>query len=228
MSLPIARARRKNVPSIQRSPYCEHVVPLAHGVLEAQGGDVAGLLELADLPLVLDQAHLGDHPGEVVVAGLVGGHELVDGRRTRHGARGSCRRRRARRAGRRCAAPAGRATDSISCSDGRRPAHSSPYWRSRKNSSVSRDERGPRVEHRVAALDDEHRVAGLVAGEVGVGGVGAEAVVGVVGAHLVATGGQHQPLAGEHLGEAGATPRRRTRRRADGEGRARGRPSPGA
>ena len=50
MSLPIARARRKNVPSIQRSPNSSRSVQLAHGVGEAEGGDVAGGLELADLP----------------------------------------------------------------------------------------------------------------------------------------------------------------------------------
>ena len=32
--------------------------------------------------------------------------------------------------------------DDSSWEDGRRPAHSSPYCRSRKNSSVSREERG--------------------------------------------------------------------------------------
>ena len=61
----------------------------------------------------------------------------------------------------------------------------------------------PRIEHGLAVLDDEHGVAGLVAGVVGVRGVGAEPVVGVVGPHLVAARGQHQPLAGERLGEPG-------------------------
>ena len=44
------------------------------------------------------------------------------------------------------------------------------------------------VEHGLAVVDDQHGVGGLVAGEVGVRGVGAEAVVGVVGAHLVGAG----------------------------------------
>ena len=60
---------------------------------------------------------------------------------------------------------------------------------------------GPRVEHGLAVLDHQHGVAGLVAGEVGVRRVGAELVVGVVGPHLERAGGQHQPLAGEHPGQ---------------------------
>ena len=68
----------------------------------------------------------------------------------------------------------------------------------------------PRVEHRLAVLDDQHGVAGLVAGEVGVGGVGAEPVVGVVGAHLERAGRQHQPLAGEHRGQLRAAPAARS------------------
>ena len=115
------------------------------------------------------------------VAGLVGGDQRVDARRRRRGARGSCRRRPGRRRARRCGAPRGPSESEISFSDGRRPAHSSPYCRSRKNSSVSRLGARPGVEHRLAVLDDEHGVAGLVAGEVGVRGVGAEPVVGVVG-----------------------------------------------
>ena len=59
----------------------------------------------------------------------------------------------------------------------------------------------PRVEHRLAVLDDEHRVAGLVAGQVGVRGVRAEPVVGVVGAHLEVAGRDDQPLAGEQVGQ---------------------------
>ena len=69
---------------------------------------------------------------------------------------------------------------------------------------------GPRVEDGLAVLDHQHGVAGLVAGEVGVRGVGAEPVVGVVGAHLEGAGGQHQPLAGEHLGQPARRRRRRT------------------
>ena len=61
------------------------------------------------------------------------------------------------------------------------------------------------VEDRLAVVDDEHRVGGLVAGEVGVGGVGPEAVVGVVGPHLEGAGREHQPLARERLGELAAS-----------------------
>ena len=86
----------------------------------------------------------------------------------------------------------------------------------------------PGVEHRLAVVDHQHRVGGLVAGEVGVGGVGPEAVVGVVGPHLEGAGREHQPLARERLGEL-AAPRRGVV--GDGmrpAGRRRGRPSPGA
>ena len=110
MSLPIARARRKNVPSSQRSP-CS-MTP-SHSFTESSNPRVVmsqARLQLADLPVVLDQPHLGDHPREVVVERLVGGHQPVDG--GRHAAvhpglpgRGE-RRPRARRR----AAPRGRAT----------------------------------------------------------------------------------------------------------------------
>ena len=56
----------------------EHVVPLAHGVLEPERGDVAGRLELAELPLVLDQPGLGQHPGELPVPPVVDGDQRVD------------------------------------------------------------------------------------------------------------------------------------------------------
>ena len=39
----------------------QDAVPLADGVLEAEHGDVAGLLQLRDLVVVLDQAELGEH-----------------------------------------------------------------------------------------------------------------------------------------------------------------------
>ena len=63
---------------------------------------------------------------------------------------------------------------------------------------------GTGVEHRLAVLDHQHGVGGLVAREVGVRGVGTEAVVGVVGAHLVGAGRQHQPVVGERRRELGA------------------------
>jgi len=49
-------------------------------VRETEGRDVAGLLELLELPGVLDQPHLRQHPREVVVAAAVGGHGAVDER----------------------------------------------------------------------------------------------------------------------------------------------------
>ena len=116
------------MPSSQRSPYFEHVVPVAHGVLEAERRDVAGLLELADLPLVLDQPHLGDDPGEVVVEGRRRRRPACRPPRTRRGALGSCRCRPEPTGARRCGARAGRArTRSRSATaDGRPTARRTP------------------------------------------------------------------------------------------------------
>ena len=225
MSLPIARARRKKVPSSQRSP-CSST--LSHSRTESSKPSVVmsqASCSSRDLPLVLDQAQLGEHPGEVLVAAVVAGDQRVDARvdAAQHARlRRSPPRRSARSSRWRVSMPS---ESEISFSDGRRPTHSSPYCRSRKNSSVSRELRGPRVEHRLAVLDHQHGVAGLVAGEVGVRGLGAEPVVGVVGAHLEAAGRDDQPLAGELLAQplaAGLRPRGDRVRRAR---RARGRPS---
>ena len=66
----------------------------------------------------------------------------------------------------------------------------------------------PGEQRGLAVLDHEHGVAGLVAAEVRVRGVRPEPVVGVVRADLVGARGQHQPLAGEHAGERRAAPGR--------------------
>jgi hypothetical protein len=50
----------------------EHLPPLPDAVLEAERGDVAGLLELGDLPVVLDEPELTDHPLQVRVHRVVG------------------------------------------------------------------------------------------------------------------------------------------------------------
>ena len=225
MSLPIARARRKKVPSIQRSPYSSTRSHSRDGVLEAERGDVAGLLELADLPLVLDQPQLGGDPGESASRSSSAGRG-VDARR-RRGGRGSCRAARAA-GGRRCGATSRPSEAEISCSDGRRPAHSSPYCRSRKNSSVSRDGARPGVEDASSpSLDTSTASLVWLPREVGVRGVGAEAVVGVVGAHLVAcrpAAPAARPGTSRPAGRGARRPHGGDRVRA--AGRARGRPSP--
>ena len=227
MSLPMARARRWKVPSIQRSPNSRTCFHSRTESSKPSVGDVAGLLELGDLPVVLDQPQLADDALEVLVEGVVGGHHPV------HLGRDP-----AQHPGLRTPLVAVRESWSRSMwrhsmpsdadsswSEGRRPTHSSPYCRSRKNSSVSRADRGPRVEDGLAALDHQHRVAGLVAGEVGVRRVGAELVVGVVGPHLERAGRQHQPLTGERRGQLLRAGGRRGRPPAGGAARARGRPS---
>ena len=227
MSLPIARARRKNVPSIQRSPSSTARSISRRGVGEAEGGDVAGGLELADLPLVLDQAHLGDHAGEVGVEARVGSDQRVDGRRDAAVDAGLARLREL----------AGELVDVAHLeAEGvgdllQRGAAADPQLAVLPVAEelVGRALRPrSRVEHGLAVLDHEYGVAGLVAAEVGVGGVAAEPVVGVVGPHLEGAGGQHQPLAREGLREALPAGRGVRRDRVRREVESRGRPSPDA
>jgi hypothetical protein len=178
----------------------EDAVPLGDGVGEAERGDVAGGLELGDLPVVLDQPHLGDHPGEVGVAGLVGRHDPVDvagDAAVDPGLAGA-------------AEVGGEAVDVAHLEpqgvrdllQGRAAAHPELAVLAVAEELVGGALRSrPGVEHALAVLDDQDGVAGLVAAEVGVGGVGPEAVVGVVGPHLEASGRQHQALPWEGLGE---------------------------
>ena len=58
----------------------EDLGPLAHRVLEAEDRRVDGVLQLVDLPRVLDQSHLGQEDGELVVRARIGlvGHERID------------------------------------------------------------------------------------------------------------------------------------------------------
>src|SRR5688572_21799685 len=58
----------------------QHVVPFTNRVLEAEDGDVAGLLELPDLPLVLDQPEFGDDACELVITLTVRRHSGVHAR----------------------------------------------------------------------------------------------------------------------------------------------------
>ena len=127
MSLPIARARRKNVPSIQRSPYSSTLSqsrteswkpsvvmsqaswssPTSHSSLTSRISEMtraksSSRVASADDQLVDRVGHAAVHPG--LAAAGQSRRELVD-----------------------VAHRAGRATTSISWSDGRRPAQSSPY-----------------------------------------------------------------------------------------------------
>ena len=186
----------------------EDARPLAHAVLEPERGDVAGGLELGDLPRVLDQAELGEHPGEVGVAGVVAGDEGVDARVD--AAEHPCLRGAPSRSGE-LVEVAGLQAEGVGDLPQRRAA-ADPQLAvlpvAEELVGVARAAR-PRVEHGLAVLDDQDRVAGLVAAEVGVRRLGAEAVVGVVGADLEAAGGHDEPLARELLGQplaAGARP----------------------
>ena len=205
----------------------EDLLPLAHRVLEAERGDVAGLLELGDLPVVLDQPQLTDDALEVLVEGVVGGHHAVHLGRdpAQHpGLRGAVGR------GQRvlelvdvAALDAERGGQLVERGTSPDP-QLAVLAVAEELVGVAR-RAGPRVEDGLAALDHQHRVAGLVAGEVGVRGVGAELVVGVVGPHLERAG-RAAPAARRGTSRpAFRAERRHDRPPAGGAGRARGRPS---
>ena len=180
----------------------EHLLPLPDAVLEAEGGDVARLLQLGDLPVVLDQPELTDHPLEVLVHRVIRGHHPV------HVGRDP-----AQHAGLRGAVGGEPVLERVDVAaldaqrvgqlvQGRTPPDPELAVLAVAEELVGVARRaGAGVENGLAVLDDQHRVAGLVAGEVGVGGVRAELVVGVVGPDLEGAGGQHQPFAGEHPGQ---------------------------
>ena len=184
MSLPIARARRKKVPSIQRSPNSS---TRSHSRTESSKPRVVMSQASCSSPTShssLTRRSSSATRAEVLVGGEVAGLAVVvEGRQVLDVAHLD-----AERVGdllRRRAAPGPQlavlavAEELVGVALGARAG----------------------VEHGLAVVDDQHGVGGLVAGEVGVGGVGAEAVVGVVGAHLVGAGRQHEALAGERLGQ---------------------------
>ncbi len=227
MSLPIARARRKKVPSTQRSPYFS---TLSHSRTQSSKPSV-----------VMSQASVSSPSSHSSLT-----RRISESTRAKSWSRPSS-------AGTRASTDAStpRSTRVLAASASR--SGRSSRWRTvepeRADDLVQRRTSagpqlavlpvaeelvglargpGPRVEHGLAVLDDQHRVAGLVAAQVGVRGVRTEAVVGVVGAHLEGAGGDHQPLAGEGLGQPGTPRRRPGGHRVRAAGRARGRPSPGA
>ncbi len=178
----------------------EHAVPLGHRVGEPERGDVAGGLELVDLPGVLDQTHLGDDAGEVGVMGLVGVDQLVDGRGDASVHAGLARPREL--GGQGVDVPhleTQRRGDLVQRGPAADPQLAVLPVAEELVGGALRARAG--VEDALAVVDDEYGVAGEVAREVGVRGVGAEAVVGVVGPHLETAGRQHEALAREGLGQ---------------------------
>ena len=228
MSLPIARARRKNVPSSQRSPYSS---TLSHSrTLSAKPSVV---MSQASWSCSSSQASLTSRISDSTRAKSWSRRPSPATARSTYGSTPRSTRvlagaaetsRRARRGG----GPRGRASREISL---QRRAPAGPQLavrRSRKNSSVCRGRARPGVEHRLAVLDHQHRVAGLVAGQVHVRGVRPEPVVGVVGAHLELAGRDDQPLARERVGQRGRGARPTSRRPSAGGGAAPARPIPRA
>jgi hypothetical protein len=194
-------------------------------VLEAADGRVDRLLQLRDLPLVLDQLELGEELGQLAVAahrgiGLVGEDGAVDVRvqaaqhpGTSGGALGEgAAEFRVRRG---LDAQLGRLL-------GQRVRAADPQL-----AVAAAEERVGvlgialvRVEHRVvtgtARAQHEHAVRVAVAGQVDEVAARPECVVGVVGPHLLVAGRDDQRLAGERLGQRraplGVVRRLRTRR----------------
>ncbi len=158
------------------------------------------VLELVDLPRVLDQPHLGGDAREVGVGRLVGRDQGVDARvdaALHAGLAGAGQR--LRQVVEVAHLDAERGGDLVRGRPAAGPQLAVLAVAEELVGVALRARSG--VEDGLAVVDDEDRVGGLVAGEVGVRGVRAEAVVGVVGADLVAAGRQHQTLAGEQLGE---------------------------
>ena len=147
-------------------------------------------LQLADLPLVLDQPQLRQRRGRSSSSrsSSAATSPSTSGS-TRRAARGSWRRLRQRRLeARRRGAPRGRGVgDLLQRRAGGRPTARRTAGRGRTRRSRARSAAGRRAPRSPSSID-QHGVGGLVAGEVGVRGVGAEPVVGVVGAHLEGAG----------------------------------------
>lgn len=164
--------------------------PLPHGVLETESGDVAGLLELRDLPFVLDQTQLRQHAGQLVVTSLVAVDARIDARVDPTMDPGL---RRTIQGTGQVVEVADLQTQRLRDLLQRWPATGPQF----AVLTVPEELVGvpirawPGVEHLMLVLDDEYRVGGLVAAQVGVPGVGAEPVVGVVGSHFETAGGQH-------------------------------------
>ena len=224
MSLPIARARRKNVPSIQRSPNSS---TRSHS--RTQSSKPRVVMSQASWSSPTSHSSLTSRISEATRARSSSrvSSPAPARRRRRHAAvhAGLAGRRRARRQVVDVAdLEAERGGDLV-----QRRAAAGPQLAvlavAEELVGVARRARA-RVEHGLAVVDDQHGVAGLVAGEVGVRGVGAEAVVGVVGRAPC----RCRP--GAPAARPGTPRRARARRSAYGRrsgaaaGRARGRPSP--
>ena len=142
MSLPIARARRKKVPSIHRSPYLK---TLAQSETESSKPSVvasqaawSSATSQSSLTRRISEATRASSPSSPSSAPTIRSTWADTPRWTRVLCR-TPERSSASRSTWRTSMPR---DEEISCAEGRRPAHSSPYWRSRKNSSLSREERG--------------------------------------------------------------------------------------
>ena len=189
MSLPMARARRKNVPSIQRSPYSRTC-----GHSRTESSKPSAVMSQASWSSATSQSSLTSRSspttrGEVLVEGLVGGHHRVH-------------------RGREPAQHPG-----LGAAVAVRPSSSSSMWR-HSMPERGRDlvERGAAPDPQLAVLPVAEELVGVarrarprverrtrrprststaslvwLPAEVGVRGVGAEPVVGVVGADLVAS-----------------------------------------
>ncbi len=141
MSLPMARARRKNVPSIQRSPYSS---TSSHSRTESS--KPSAVMSVACWSSPISQSSLISRISDATRARSASRVSSPATLRSTTLDRPRCTRVLPERASAASSSSMWRTGSpseaDISFSEGRRPAHSSPYCRSRKNSSVSREERG--------------------------------------------------------------------------------------
>ena len=216
--------------------HLQDAVPLPDAVLEAEGGDVAGLGQLVDLPLVLDQAQLGEELGDLRVrgggglrvhaglgahAGQQGVHVLVGLAQQAHG--GAVSGDVLGDGGLELLEPGG-AQARAGGQAGERGARADPELAGagvrvellRVPARQGTEVQGGRVVRaavpgaRVRGLEHEHGIRLVVhteAREVREGRVRAEAVVSVIGADLQLAGRDHEALAREAGGHRGAAAR---------------------
>ena len=180
------------------------VVPLANGVLEAQDRRVDRVLELLDLPRVLDETHLGEMSRQLPVRRAVTAHgdERVDVRvdAAKHARRPTT----AQRVRQLVQVAAGEAEDLAGL--GERAPASGPglaVATVAPERVVALGVARPEVQRALTVVQHQHGVGRLVAGQVDVVRRGPEPVVGVVGARLQRPRWYDDPLTLEALGELG-------------------------
>ncbi len=178
-------------------------------VLEAPYGGVHRLLELGDLPLVLDQLQLADRGGQlpVTLGGTVRPYGGVHGRVETAQHPGTSRRAVGQRPVQLGQVGGLHAQFGGAFAQRRAAAHPELAVAAAEELVVVPGRARPQVEHRVVpgavGAQNQHAVRLVVAGEVREVAARPERVGGVVGAGLLRAGGDHQGLAREGGGQSG-------------------------